>query len=191
MKKILLFLAVVMVSVAASAQEQDKGYRGFADLGYGIGVGDYEFGRFSIETSHGYQFNHYIFLGAGLAFQFSEDYATPDMDIPLDTRKKMMDIPVFANFRANFLKKKFSPFIDFKIGYYVNNGGAEYINLSGGLRIATSARQAVNISIGYGTQKLEFEVFKCFTNPGHSMAYSRSPRKLNTEVVAIKIGYEF
>lgn len=46
----------MMVSSAALAQEQNKGYRGFDDLGYGIGVGDCEFGRFSIETSHGYQF---------------------------------------------------------------------------------------------------------------------------------------
>lgn len=51
-------MAVVMTAFTSFAQEQGKGYRGFAELGYGIGVGDYEFGRFSIETSHGYQFNH-------------------------------------------------------------------------------------------------------------------------------------
>ena len=86
MKKIFLLMAVVMTAFTSFAQEQGKGYRGFAELGYGIGVGDYEFGRFSIETSHGYQFNHYFFLGAGVGFQFSSKYETPGMEYALDKR---------------------------------------------------------------------------------------------------------
>lgn len=38
-------------------------YRGFVDAGYDVGIGDYDFGRFVINTTHGYQFNPYIFLG--------------------------------------------------------------------------------------------------------------------------------
>ena len=191
MKKILLLIAVLASVLTASAQEQSKGYRGFAELGYGIGVGDYDFGRFSIETSHGYQFNHYIFLGAGVGFQFSSKYETPDMDIALDKRDSKVDIPIFANFRANFLKKRFSPFVDLKGGAYVNNGGGAYVNASAGLRIATTARQAVNISVGYALQQLEFETFDRFTNPGHNMNYTRDSRRLDSEVVTIKVGYEF
>lgn len=159
MKKILLIMAVVMTTLTSFAQEQSKGYRGFADLGYGIGVGDYDFGRFSIETSHGYQFNHYFLLGAGVGFQFSSKYETPGMEYALDKRDSKVDIPLFANVHVNFLKKKFSPFIDLKGGAYVNNGGGAYINAAAGLRIATTARQAVNITVGYAFQQLEFETF--------------------------------
>ncbi len=84
-----------MASFTTYAQEQSKGYRGFAEVGYGIGVGDYDFGRFSIETSHGYQFNHYIFLGAGLGFQFSSKYETKGMEYALDKRDSKVDIPIF------------------------------------------------------------------------------------------------
>lgn len=191
MKKIFLVLAVLLTTLSSFAQEQSKGYRGFADLGYGIGVGDYEFGRFSIETSHGYQFNHYIFLGAGVGFQFSSKYETPGMEYALDKRDSKVDIPLFANVHINILKKKFSPFIDLKGGAYVNNGGGAYINAAAGLRIATTARQAVNITVGYAFQQLEFETFGRFTNPGHSMSYTRDPRRLDTEAVTIKVGYEF
>ena len=67
MKKIYLFL-IVICSFALSANAQNvsgKCYRGFADLGYTIGLGDYKMGRFEINTSHGYQFSPYFFLGAG------------------------------------------------------------------------------------------------------------------------------
>lgn len=191
MKKLFLLFAIVMATLPISAQEQHKGYRGFADLGYGVGIGDYEFGRFSIETAHGYQFNHYFFLGAGLGFQFSQKYETPDMEYALDKRDSKVDIPIFANFRANFLKKRFSPFIDLKGGAYVNNGGGAYVNASAGLRIATTARQAVNISVGYALQQLEFETFDRFTNPGHNMSYTRKPHRYDSEVITIKVGYEF
>ncbi len=191
MTKIILLLAVVMASFTTYAQEQSKGYRGFAEVGYGIGVGDYDFGRFSIETSHGYQFNHYIFLGAGLGFQFSSKYETKGKEYALDKRDSKVDIPIFANLHFNFLKKKFSPFVDLKGGAYVNNGGGAYVNASAGLRIATTARQAVNISVGYAFQQLEFETFGHFTNPGHNMNYTRDPRRLDTEAVTIKVGYEF
>lgn len=191
MKKIILLLAVVLAAFTTYAQEQSKGYRGFAEIGYGIGVGDYDFGRFSIETSHGYQFNHYIFLGAGLGFQFSSKYETPGMEYALDKRDSKVDIPIFANLHFNFLKKKFSPFVDLKGGAFVNNGGGAYVNASAGLRIATTARQSVNISVGYAFQQLEFETFGHFSNPGHNMNYTRDPRRLDTEAVSLKVGYEF
>lgn len=192
MRKVILMMMCLLASAGMlMAQEQTKGYRGFAELGYGIGVGDYEFGRFSIETSHGYQFNHYFFLGAGMGFQFSSKYETPGMEYALDKRDSKVDIPIFANVHLNFLKKKLSPFIDLKGGAYVNNGGGAYVNASAGLRIATTARQAVNISVGYAFQQLEFETFGRFTNPGHNMNYTRDARRLDAEAVTIKVGYEF
>ena len=51
-----------------------------------IGIVDYEFGRFEVNTSHGYQFNPYIFLGAAVGLHFMPSYETPGMNIPLDVR---------------------------------------------------------------------------------------------------------
>lgn len=45
MKKVFILLTMMAMTIGCFAQAT-KGYHGFADLGYTIGVGDYEFGRF-------------------------------------------------------------------------------------------------------------------------------------------------
>ena len=192
MKKLALSLFVLYaLSQNVFAQNiSGQCYRGFADAGYTIGIGDYEFGRFEINTSHGYQINPYIFLGAGMGLHFMPKYETPDMDIPLDKRDSKVDIPVFANTRVNFLKSKYSPFIDVKGGTYVTNSGGLYVNASAGLRIALNEKQAINISVGYTVEKLEFESFSHFVS-SKNMDYIRDGRVLTTEGIALKVGYEF
>ena len=115
MRKKSFILAVIMViALNCNAQSSSGCYRGFIDAGYSIGVGDYKFGRFEVNTSHGFQFNPYLFLGVGAGLHFMSSYETKDMDIPLDVRESQVDIPVFANIRCNFSKKKVSPFVDVK-----------------------------------------------------------------------------
>lgn len=165
-------------------------YRGYVDTGYSIGVGNYEFGRFEVNTSHGYQFNPYLFLGAGMGFHFMSSYETSSMDIPLDVRDSQVDIPVFANIRCNFSKKKVAPFVDVKGGTYVTNNGCLYVNASVGCRVAVNEKQAVNIAVGYASEKLEFETFNRFTSHT-SMDYTRRNTKYDTEAITLKVGFEF
>jgi hypothetical protein len=194
MKKYLLSLALlgtVVLGVSAQSSNTAGGcYRGFVDAGYTVGIGDYEFGRFEVNTSHGYQINPYFYVGAGVGFHFMPSYETPDMDIPLDKRDSKVDIPVFANARINFSKSKVTPFIDAKGGTYVTNNGGLYVNGSAGIRIACNGKQAINIMVGYTLEKLEFETFWKFNNT-HSMSYTRKPTTYETEGVSLKIGYEF
>lgn len=191
MKKFLFFMAVLFTSQMMSAQNTSGScYRGLVDGGYTIGIGDYDFGRFEINTSHGYQINPFIFVGGGLGLHFMPEYKTNGMDIPLDQREAKVDIPVFANLRANFNKGKITPFIDGKAGTYITNNGGLYLNLSAGCRFAVNEKQAVNISIGYTTEELEFESFSRFVS-SYNMNYTTSPRKLTAEGIAIKVGYEF
>lgn len=167
-----------------------KGYHGFADLGYTIGFADYSFDRFELSSSHGYQFNPYLFLGGGLGLHFMQKYATPNIDIPLDSRKSKIDIPIYAETRVTFIDGSISPFISARGGYFLTNNGGLYLNASIGCRIATSVNHAINVSVGYSSQKLEFETFKRFNSPS-SMDYSTEKRKLPTEGISIRIGYEF
>jgi hypothetical protein len=192
MKKLVLSLFVLcsMTQSIMAQNESGQCYRGFADAGYTIGIGDYEFGRFEVNTSHGYQINPYFFLGAGLGFHFMPKYETPNMTIALDTRESKVDIPIFANARANFTKTKFCPFVDVKGGTYVTNSGGLYVNASAGLRIATNEKQAINVSVGYTVEKLQFETFSSFKG-SKNMDYYRSGRVLTTEGIALKVGYEF
>lgn len=191
MRKFLFVLVAIVATISANGQNvSGKCYRGFADAGYTIGVGDYKFGRCEINTSHGYQFSPYFFLGAGLGFHFMPEYETPNMSIPLDQRDSSVEIPIFANLRANFTKTKVTPFVDAKVGTYVTKGSGLYASVSAGCRIATNQKQGVNISVGYTYGKLEFQTFDRFISSS-SMAYTREGRVLATEGIAIKLGYEF
>src|SRR5574344_2475811 len=193
MKKLFLLVMLICLACMVSNAQNASGncYRGFIDIGYDVGNGDYDFGRFVINTTHGYQFNPYIFLGAGAGFHFMSTYETKgSSDIPLDIRESKVDIPVFANGRVNFTKGKFSPLIDIKGGTYVTNNGGRYANASVGCRISTNSKQAINISVGYTSEKLEFQTFNKF-NSSHDMSYTRKATNYDTEGVSPKIGYEF
>ena len=167
-----------------------KGYHGMFDFGYAFGVGDYQFGRFEINTVHGYQFNPYVFLGGGLGLHIMEDYASPAMDIPLDVRKKNVDVPLFADGRITFIESNITPYVDGRLGYYLTHSGGIYANISVGVRFATWDRQAINLSFGYVYENLQFQTFDKFTS-SNSMHYTRHNRNLNAESLNIKIGYEF
>lgn len=166
------------------------GYHGFADLGYTIGIGDYSFDRFELSSSHGYQFSPYFFLGGGLGFHFMEKYEALHMDIPLDYRDFMIDIPIYAETRITFINGNISPFISGRGGYYLTHNGGIYLNASIGCRFAIGTNNAINVFIGYSNEKLEFETFENF-NSSNNMNYSTEKRKLPTEGISIKVGYEF
>lgn len=191
MRKVILLFALLLSAIGSNAQNTAKNcYRGYVDAGYSVGIGDYDFGRFEVNTSHGYQINPYLFIGAGTGLHFMASYKTKDMDIPLDVRDSKVDIPVFANIRCNFLKKKVSPFVDVKGGTYVTNSGGLYVNASAGCRFSINEKQAINLSVGYTTEKLQFETFDRFTSHT-SMEYTRYTTLYDTEAITVKLGFEF
>lgn len=120
----------------------NKGYRGFVDIGYTIGVGDYGNGvdRPEFSTSHGYQFCPYIFAGAGVGAHYYFD-------------AEVVEIPIFAHIRSEFLNKPISPFVDFKVGYSVYDVKGFYMNPSIGCRFALGSKYGLNFSVGYSMQR--------------------------------------
>lgn len=192
MKRIYLLLTTIILGAySLNAQNTTGGsYQGFVDAGYAVGIGDYKFGGVEVSTSHGYQINPHFYIGGGAGFHFMSEYRTPGMDIPLDSRKSLVDVPVFANVRANLAKGSYVPFIDMKGGLFINNNGGKYISLSAGCSIAVSEKQAIDISVGYQTKGLEFNTFSHFISP-YSMDYATRRSTKTTESLAIKVGFEF
>ncbi len=192
MKKTLILSVLVLACFVAKAQENSsRGYCGYADLGYTIGVGYYDLNSFEISTTHGYQLSSYFFIGAGVGFHFMQEYKTPDMNIPTDIRESKVSIPFYVDFRGTFGKKRIAPFVDLKLGYFVTNGDAFYSHISAGIRIRTIEKQAVTIGIGASYESLRFATFERFVSPGLNMDYSRSSQNYYFDGVAIKVGYKF
>jgi hypothetical protein len=202
MKKVIVAL-VLMFGLSLSVFSQDysvkRGYKGFIDFGYSFNVAmdgfadeisGYDSDKLFWSTSHGYQFNPYLFLGGGVGFHLMQKYETPYMDIPLDSRDYMIDIPVYAETRITFINGNISPFISGRGGYYFTHNGGLYLNASVGCRFALSTNHAINVFVGYSSENLEFDTFKRFTSSS-SMNYNTEKRKLSTEGFSIKVGYEF
>lgn len=146
-----------------------KGYKGFVDLGYAIGVGDWGLDRVEISTAHGYQFNPYLFVGAGFGVNYYTD-------------AELCNIPVFANLRANLLNAKITPFVDVKIGYSVVDIEGFYFAPSIGCRFGLTRRMAINLGVGYAMQKAEI-----FYTSGNYYYYDM----INSGAIDFKVGFEF
>ena len=147
------------------------GYRGFIDLSYTVGTGDYSSGRVEFSTSQGYQFNPYFYAGLGAAVHY---YHEDDV----------VEVPIFADFRADILDQKISPFIDLKLGYTVHENTGFYMSPTVGCRFGLGENVALNVGIGYTMQKMEVNYFT------YSYSYAGSERK-NIGGFSFRVGLEF
>jgi hypothetical protein len=154
MKKLLIFL-LFSFAMISQAQSLKKGYHGFADVGYCAYISQFKPSTVEVTTAHGYQFNPYIFLGAGFGFDFTGEYKWGEVGgKAYNKRDAKVDIPVFFNARANFTQTRFSPFADARIGAYVNNDGNIYATFSVGVRYALSDNIGLSLSAGYEIRKV-------------------------------------
>lgn len=192
MRKLSLLFFVLLSVFAFSLNAQNvsgKCYRGFADFGYTFGLGDCDMGRVELNTSHGYQFNPHFFLGAGVGLHYSYESEVVGVVTSLlsDQRDSSIEVPIFANLRANLTETKVSPFVDAKIGTHVTNGSGLYASVSLGCRIATTKKRGINIFVGYTYAKYGFKAVEHTLN-SFGIDYTR---KYAAEGLSLKIGYEF
>ena len=149
-----------------------RGYRGFVDLGYAIGrLYNGPKNRMEVTTSHGYQFNPYIYagLGTGFHYYFGDDYIGDDF---------IWAVPIFANFRADFMNKKIAPFLDLKIGYIIyNDANGFYLSPTFGYRFGLKSNLALNVGVGYNLQQAKIKSY------GGGMTFSHH--------ASFKLGLEF
>ncbi|MDN0050556.1 hypothetical protein QVO10_14430 [Bacteroides gallinaceum] len=97
-----LLFALITLSIAPTTSNVQT-YKGSIEGGRTLHTDD--MGLFSttdIYTTHGFQFNPYLYVGAGAGIRLGDSYTA---------------IPIYADVNYTMLKKKVSPFIDAKIGY--------------------------------------------------------------------------
>ena len=143
------------------------GYRGFVDDGYTFGVGKWKnTDRLEMTMSHGYQVVPWFYVGLGVgihSYIYFLDVADAWFYVGLgvgihywtDEDMDFGNIPLFADFRADFLESSVTPFLDLKIGYAFglnDNGNGFYCNPSVGVRFAVSSSYGINVGLGYEVQ---------------------------------------
>ncbi len=151
-----------------------SGYKGIVELGYQIGTGDYGMDRLKLNIINGYQINPYFSLGfgTGLRYYFDAEAAL---------------IPVFADFRANFIDNKISPYLSLGVGYSFDatnsfEGVGFLLNPTIGVSFKVSEKSAINVGLGYEMQRMKFFYYDWYS-------YDESTE--NSGAISINVGISF
>ena len=119
-----------------------KGYR--TQIEQTIDFGD--FGAFGYDAIFGYQFNSHLQLGGGIGLRALSDEVTGDG----------FGVPLYADFKVNFLKTKVTPFFDLKAGSLITADPTFYFSPSVGVKIHFSKARALSISTGVAWAGCEY-----------------------------------
>ena len=142
-----------------------KGYKGFVDFGYVVDVSGHHASKIELSTSHGYQFNNYFFLGGGVAVSHFTD-------------ANLTTVPFFINFRANFINRPITPFMELRTGYSAGDIEGLYSTLGAGVRFALRNKMALNLKLEYNLQ--EYDIPDYYWDSSYDL-----------HGIGIKIGFEF
>ncbi len=156
MKKLIIcLLTLLMANTVIFATS----YRGSVNFGIGGDVsgeeGVFAYVPLNLSTSHGLQLNRHFFAGAGLNLFYLE--YLEDENSYYHTN---IILSPFLNFRYDVdITRKWSPFIDLRVGYNIKTSGFErgyksklsplFISPSIGVRFKLSSKCALNVSLSY------------------------------------------
>ena len=151
-----------------------EGYKGIVELGYEIGTGDFGMDRLKLNVINGYQINPYFSLGfgTGLRYYFDAEAAL---------------IPIFADFRANFMDNNVSPYLSLGVGYSFDatnsfEGVGFLLNPTVGVSFMVSEKSAMNVGIGYEMQRMKFFYYDWYYNDEFTE---------NSGAISINVGISF
>lgn len=136
-------LLSLLCCIPAIARQPEHGYRGFVEWSNDITSYRYDDDgtRFSswstgFSTSHGYQFNPNLFLGAGIGLQGWVN--NPGSDL----------LPLFVQVRTDQNWNGFTPYGDLRIGGNLCDGGGLFLSPSVGYRFNWGRKVGINLGIG-------------------------------------------
>lgn len=162
-----------------------RGYCGFVEVGTIVnfrasGV-DIAKGGFSVNTSHGYRFNPHLFFGGGLALDYHSAGAR-------------LFIPVFVDFRTDFLDRNIFPVFDVKIGGALGSTTSErvnpgvYFNPSFGVRFDLNHRASLAVMLGYNMQQQIYGEY-CYDGDYNFEYYYQTPYLRHGLSLRIGVGF--
>ncbi|MDE7409990.1 MAG: hypothetical protein K2N09_08200 [Muribaculaceae bacterium] len=170
MKRIfILSAAIVLTALYGFSRQPERGYRGFVEWSNryhhtntywnNIHLNYSEFYT-GISTSHGYQFNPWLFVGAGI------DYEVNHKDIR-HLYFSNYTLSLFVQGRTDLKFGSFTPFADVRIGYNANSSedGNLYFSPSIGYRFDLGRKVGLNVGIGYTLDRSRYEDYFEATTP--------------------------
>lgn len=167
--------AIALTSVFCFALQPERGYRGFVDWTNRINhhtfayKGDTNFCP-GISTSHGYQFNSWLFAGVGIDYSLEDcSYDKYEEDgkfhnhLHYDPSNYYLSI--FSDVRTDLIFGKFTPFADVRLGLNATSSGTVYFSPSIGYRFNWGRKVGINVGIGYTLDGYRYERYIIGTTP--------------------------
>lgn len=196
---------IAYISHDQPAKKYDRNrFRGFVDVGYGMGIGSPRENTFKIETSFGYQFSHYLYVGAGIAVHFNKSvldsypvredvggvnppHNDPEWNFPF--------VPLYVNVRSQLFEgNRITPFVDVKAGLSIFNHKGFYASPSIGLHVPTSSFLSLNFAVGYSMQHGSYKLWTRGDTPGaigDGSGKSYLKKDITLSNIDFRIGIEF
>lgn len=151
MKKVFVALFAMLLSMPAfnalaldDDGQLERGFRGFVNVTTNFGIGSHTRDNYQLQCGFtgGYQINHMIFVGGGIDPTLNLNAYWND-----DVKAKFL-LPVFSAVRFDFLDKKFTPFVEGRVGYYVDTDDTDFSDLY--FYAGTGVRMSrASLSVGY------------------------------------------
>lgn len=140
------------ISISAFARQPERGYRGFVDwsnyliLNFGFLAGEPGDSKIfsGFTTSHGYQFNNWLYAGGGAGLECNlnwHEWGHNDGEV-------RFVIPIFAEARLDAKCKRFTPFFSAQIGANLADHGGIYFSPTIGYRFNWGRKCAINFGLG-------------------------------------------
>lgn len=188
MKRQIIFLVLVIVSaMGCMARQPELGYRGFVDWSnsyreYNYSVFHDKYFYSGLSTSHGYQCNPWLFVGAGLDWEH--------------WWKEGFNDNIFAAFiqgRTDLKFGKFTPFGDVRLGFSMTDGGGVYFSPTIGYRFNWGRKAGLNIGLGLTLKGYTSDVYDVVVNPdGYWVAGEKIGTHHGANVFfSFRIGFDF
>lgn len=152
MKRLLTLLYMAIIVLSATALQPQRGYRGFIDsdnfLGINPGFLTGDGGESTIytgfTTSHGYQFNNWLYAGAGAGFVYNLSWNK--YSYHHDDGRWV--IPVFTEVRMDASWGRFTPYFSAQLGANAGDHGGIYFSPMVGYRFNWGRKSAINFGLG-------------------------------------------
>lgn len=128
--------------------KKEKGFKTTLEVGYDIGTGDYGIDRLKLNLIEQYQLKEYFSIGIGIGIRY---YADDDALL----------MPVFADFRFRFKRKKITPYMAFSCGYSFDTSNdfssvGVLLNPSIGIIAKVTEQSSMHFGVGYEIQRMKF-----------------------------------
>lgn len=190
-------LLALVLSLPVNAQ--NKGYEKSIEIGYAIGVGEYNNDILNLSMINGYRFNNTFYAGIGVGVGYSDVLNGVDISTEGVTTEYRTDgilIPIYAHLKVNLSKdNKISPFLSLNAGYtfdvnaHLKDAPGLYVQPNFGVDFKITDKTAIYGLVGLNLQHFDYSYTRNVGTTGSDWDITTKSEMF--KAIEIKVGFKF